>query len=322
MHRRPAAAKPFRRPRFEFEEVEPRQLFNADAMVGGLIGLEVPTAVVRNEANTAQDPALSASHLIESTTLAQVNEAPSHEVAFVDMGIGDAQSIVDDLLRQQGEGRQIDIVQMSADEDGIAVITDYLKQQEERVSGIHVIGHGDASGLQLGSVRLDSLTLASRLHDVSAWGQALTEESDLLLYGCNLAQGPQGQELIAQLALLTGADVAASDDYTGAVQLGGDWTLEVATGAIDTQSVLSKAAQGTWEHLLATSVTFQEGVSSYTGTQDTYIDAAGANTSHATSTTMQVWTMGRPTTCRPSSGSTTSSVRARSHWGRPSTQPR
>ena len=46
-----------------------------------------------------------------------------------------------------------------------------------------------------------------------------------------------GQELIESISAVTGADVAASNDLTGATELGGDWELEETVGTIDTQSV-------------------------------------------------------------------------------------
>ena len=43
----------------------------------------------------------------------------------------------------------------------------------------------------------------------------------------------EGEQFVNQLALLTNADVAASDDLTGHVKLGGDWDLEYQTGNIE-----------------------------------------------------------------------------------------
>ncbi|MEG3894105.1 MULTISPECIES: DUF4347 domain-containing protein [unclassified Microcoleus] len=45
---------------------------------------------------------------------------------------------------------------------------------------------------------------------------------DILLYGCEVAQGDKGNNFISKLSELTGADVAASEDLTGNAKLGGD----------------------------------------------------------------------------------------------------
>jgi len=64
----------------------------------------------------------------------------------------------------------------------------------------------------------------------------LTDSGDILLYGCDVAQGEIGQAFIEQLAQLTGADVAASTDLTGAAALGGDWVLEAQAGVVEAAS--------------------------------------------------------------------------------------
>ena len=61
----------------------------------------------------------------------------------------------------------------------------------------------------------------------------MTDSGDLLLYGCNVGAGASGQQFVESLAQLTGADVAASDDVTGGVAVGGDWELESVTGLIE-----------------------------------------------------------------------------------------
>ncbi|MCP4125888.1 MAG: DUF4347 domain-containing protein, partial [Gammaproteobacteria bacterium] len=63
---------------------------------------------------------------------------------------------------------------------------------------------------------------------------SLTGQADILLYGCDVSDGAAGEFYIESLAGLTGADVAASEDITGA---GGDWDLESSTGAIETQAL-------------------------------------------------------------------------------------
>jgi methionine-rich copper-binding protein CopC len=67
-------------------------------------------------------------------------------------------------------------------------------------------------------------------------GDSLTETGDMLLYGCNVAQGEAGLAFINTLAQFTGADVAASDDATG---YGGDIELEIRSCTIEAISLSS-----------------------------------------------------------------------------------
>jgi Domain of unknown function (DUF4347)/Beta-propeller repeat len=55
--------------------------------------------------------------------------------------------------------------------------------------------------------------------------------------------GDLGRAFVQSLSQLTGADVAASEDLTGNAALGGNWTLEVTTGAIESSLVLSSATR-------------------------------------------------------------------------------
>ena len=87
---------------------------------------------------------------------------------------------------------------------------------------------------------------------ISAWGNALTETGDILFYGCNIAADSAGQSLLNNIAELTGADVAASEDLTGNARLGGDWLLEFQNGEIETNLAFSPDAQQHWSGVLAT----------------------------------------------------------------------
>jgi hypothetical protein len=91
--------------------------------------------------------------------------------------------------------------------------------------------------------------------DLTTIGRALTADADILVYGCNFGQGTIGQVAATKLTELTGADVAASIDNTGHAPRGGDWELELQTGTIETQLLVSQAAQDQWAHLLAPGIT-------------------------------------------------------------------
>lgn len=74
--------------------------------------------------------------------------------------------------------------------------------------------------------------MASYTSQLAEIGSYLGEGGDIRLYGCDIGAGAAGQTLVDELARLTGADIAASDDLTGAAALDGDWDLEVTTGDV------------------------------------------------------------------------------------------
>ena len=174
------------------------------------------------------------------------------EIVFVDLALPDAASLLADLQAQRSTGRPIEIVAIQAGQDGVALIGSTLAGRHD-IGAVHVLAHGDDGVLQLGSARLDAQTLLQRAGEVAAWGSALTDDADLLLYGCDVAQTAAGRDFAADLAALTGADVAASTDLTGAAARGGDWALEFASGTIEAGSALSSSAQQSWNGLLLVS---------------------------------------------------------------------
>ena len=123
-------------------------------------------------------------------------------------------------------------VVVNSERDGLTQIAAAL-QGASNLQSIQVLSHGGPGSLLLGSGSITSGTLQSQAVLLASIGAALGPEGDLLLYGCNVAQGDSGAQFIALLAQLTGADVAASTDLTGDASLGGDWVLEANTGAIE-----------------------------------------------------------------------------------------
>jgi hypothetical protein len=95
---------------------------------------------------------------------------------------------------------------------------------------IHIISHGNAGSLLLGSSMVTGGNLSSYGSQLAAMGHALTDTGDILLYGCNVAADQTGLQFVNRFADLTNAEVAASDDITGGQ---GDWQLEAATGMVE-----------------------------------------------------------------------------------------
>ena len=175
-------------------------------------------------------------------------------VVFVDSRVAGYQDLLDSLL-PVGDGADaavpvIDIVVLDATRDGVDQISDYLAGQSG-ISAVHVLAHGASGSLTLGGATLDAGSLdlyADRLRD---WGSALAPGADVLLYGCDIAAGEWGADFVNNLAALTGADVAASDDATGSEILGGDWDLELQIGTLEAAPIQSFLDVGLLPALLA-----------------------------------------------------------------------
>ena len=143
------------------------------------------------------------------------------EIVFIESNVADYATLI------AGLDPALEVHLLDATGDGLAQMAEILAGRSG-IDAIHLISHGAAGAVQLGTVTLDEATLQSRQADLETIGESLSEAGDLLLYGCNVAQGQTGLEFIGKLAQATGADVAASDDLTGAPGKGGDWVLEYA----------------------------------------------------------------------------------------------
>lgn len=129
---------------------------------------------------------------------------------------------------------------LDANRDGMEQMTSILTGYSG-LNSIQVISHGAGGTLYLGNTVLGSDNLASYQNQLRTLGSRLTETGDILLYGCNVAQDDAGVRFINSLARMTGADVAASTDLTGAAAQGGNWVLERQTGTIDVAAMSDRA---------------------------------------------------------------------------------
>ena len=57
------------------------------------------------------------------------------------------------------------------------------------LAAVQIMSHGSAGSLTLGSATLGQGQLDSYKDQLRAWGDAMAEHGDILLYGCNVAAG-------------------------------------------------------------------------------------------------------------------------------------
>ena len=205
-------------------------------------------------------PDLSASNFIEErslypqklpslTTIAPpiAQPYPVTEIVILDAAVPDPETLVANL------SPHTQVYYLNSHQDGIAQITKILNSHQN-LQAVHILAHGRAGELNLGAGVLNSLTLHTQAKHLQSWGKALASHGDILLYGCDFAQGAIGQAAIKTLANLTGADIAASDDYTGNQTLGGDWHLEARVGSIESHLTLNYFAQSDYRYILQPTV--------------------------------------------------------------------
>ncbi|NJO41951.1 MAG: DUF4347 domain-containing protein [Cyanobacteria bacterium RU_5_0] len=141
------------------------------------------------------------------------------------------------------------VVILDPNRDGIEQITVAL-QHCETINSLHIISHGSAGRLQLGSTFLNADNLDTYGWHLQQWAEFLATEADILLYGCHVAAGEQGRSFVGRISLLTGANVAASEDLIGNATLGGNWTLGFNMGRVRSPLAFQSAALEAYPYTL------------------------------------------------------------------------
>ena len=165
--------------------------------------------------------------LSQATTMA--------DIIFVDSRVDDV-SVLSGDLREGAE-----FVLIDADCDAIKRISEHLSNRRD-VRSVHIVSHGMAGELVLGSQRVDTAHLELNKRQISGWSRSLSRGADIFVYGCEAGRGIRGESFVRRLAFLSGADVAASIDRTGN---GGqaDWEFELHVGSIESTVVFSSLTQ-------------------------------------------------------------------------------
>ena len=166
------------------------------------------------------------------------------QLTFIDTGIENYQQLADHIIAG-------DVFFIDTAHDGIDQITATLGQYDS-ITGLHLVTHGSAGQLQMGSSILNSQALAKYEQAFKGWANILTEEADILLYACNVANTAVGRDFVTYLSQLTQADVAASTDLTGHAAQLGDWDLEFATGTIEANTSFAATIAAAYQGVLAT----------------------------------------------------------------------
>ena len=194
---------------------------NVDQLLTGLTGNSPST-----DSSTLSADKQSVGPHLSLTEASPKNSQSNSDWLIIDLSIENT-----DITPSLEDGQRIAYI-VDAQQDGIDQISDILSRYSD-VDSIHLFSHASSGALLFGAGRITSSVLQQESRKVQNWGNALSENGDILLYGCSIAEGEKGEQLVDELAILTRADVAASNDETGIQTLGGDWDLEYRNGNIE-----------------------------------------------------------------------------------------
>lgn len=159
-------------------------------------------------------------------------------LVFIDAGVDNYQSLVNGVISTA------EVFVLDKTVDGIEQINQVLQQRRD-VDAVHIISHGSPGTLYLGNSQLSLDTFNRYANQLRQW-----DVSNLVLYGCNVAAGDAGEEFIAKLQDLTGAEIAASKTLTGNAAKGGNWEMEVSLGQQKPTLAFKPSVMAAYEGLL------------------------------------------------------------------------
>jgi len=178
-----------------------------------------------------------------SPDLVDINNDTS--LVVIDSQVSEWESLINDIKPNTA------ILVVDSSSDGITPIAEAVVGHSD-LKSIHIISHGNVGSLQLGSGVINDSNLSYYQAQLKTIGNSLGDNGAISLYGCNVAQGDEGQQFIEQFAKLTDANIAASTNLTGAASQGGDWVLQTQIGTINSISPLSIASMQNYTGILNT----------------------------------------------------------------------
>ncbi|MBV1706408.1 MAG: DUF4347 domain-containing protein [Hyphomicrobiales bacterium] len=208
------------------------------AQVAALLG------AARNMASgPASIPVLSASDASRASSPA------ASEIVFIDGGVADIKTLVADISSQLPAHAEIVLIDPA--KNGVDQIANVLAAHRD-VSLVQIVSHGSAGNLYLGTADLNAASMTTTYaSDMATIKASLASNAQVLVYGCDFAQGTAGVDAARTFAQLTGAQIAASTNLTGAASFGADWTLEFHTGSAPVTASFDARTMANWNHDLA-----------------------------------------------------------------------
>ena len=135
-----------------------------------------------------------------TSMFAQVNsqssleKMPPRSLVFIDSGVEDYQSIAAGVL----PGQQVVI--LDRNKNGIEQITSEIQNYSSTngaIDSVHIISHGNSGNLQLGNTTLSSDNIEQYKSQLEKWHNGLSDQADIMLYGCDVASGT-GANFVSQ----------------------------------------------------------------------------------------------------------------------------
>jgi VCBS repeat-containing protein len=151
------------------------------------------------------------------------------EIVFINDNIENYKDLTNELKNQDKEVFIID-----SNKDGLTQVENIINFIGS-IDAIHIIAHGSNANINIGNTNINQDNLDYYKEQLESIGNQLSEDTDILLYGCNISANEEQTNFIENIAKITKSDILSSDDITG---IDGDWNLEYSIGSIQTDSLI------------------------------------------------------------------------------------
>jgi hypothetical protein len=166
--------------------------------------------------------------------------------------VDDSLTNLDQLMRALDPNTEVYLYdhRQESPTDVLNTVYDWAKTNHAEIDSISILSHGVSGSFVLGNRWLSSSNLGEFAEAWKHLGEVMAPGGNIDVFGCNVAAGASGQDLIDNIGRLSDAAVFASVDNTGR---GGNWVLEAAstTGNASTwRNPLDTAVLQQWNGLL------------------------------------------------------------------------
>ena len=152
------------------------------------------------------------------------------------------------FYKQQKPG--VEVVEIP-NNGGLTALMEVLSRYHG-LDAIHLVSHARPGELYIGGQKVNSESLQANVSSLAILNGAIREGGDLMLYGCELAKGQEGDDFLQIIKGNTHVDVAASVDRTGNAGYGGNWDLEIQKGDINAKVLPESIAMKDFTGVLQT----------------------------------------------------------------------
>ena len=156
-----------------------------------------------------------------STPVLHASTDSSPEIFFIDELLPDLRT----LLAGLPVGAEVHYLHPT--QDGFESIQQVLAGRCGLVA-VHLLTHGAPGKVFAGTATLCLASMPHYAGALEAVTNALVEDGELLVYGCEVAAGDSGQRFLQALRQATGLRVAAASHKVGFKEMGGNWELDAS----------------------------------------------------------------------------------------------